>query len=440
MTYTFKKDLRKNWDLPPVTENPFDSLENDDDQDIYISERSSVGSSNDLSETTTPIAKRLPTPTASTLISIPTFPRYSQNEFVDNSTSIATHQQQKDEKKTKKNDLRKVHFPQTNLLPERKSPEYGDNYFPCWYYYKSQNPAWILRQRQNQSHDTPDPPQQPAFTSLPMKPQQQPPRKTRQSHGPVVPPNHDKQRFDPFENNSSGSIHSNTRDDHRVPATKKPTSQQRRKTKNDHDWTDNYGQSVSNNRTSQDSNSLVITANAVARRQKNRPKLSDKSSLITDLDELNRSRHHPQNHIRSHNSPSIPSHQTQHYHHHHHNPLHVRRRPPSGSEVHVVDVALRKQDRSSYLQPMRDQFHSPLSSITNQTLHLPSIVNDHHHHYQPKVYSPRFPTEYYGTLARQTHGKTWDESLDSPRIYKPDPQTRFYDRYLHTIADKRLAA
>ena len=462
MTYTQKKDFRKTWDLPPLNESPLDLMGNDDDQDIYISERSSVVSSNDLSGTVTPIGKRLPTPTTSTFESVQQISRHSQTEVPDNPTPVLTQDQQrpKEEKKTKKNDLRKTPAGHVNVtsIPENKSSDYGENYYPYWYYYKSQNPAWMTRRRQNASHETPDPPQphphQPAFTSSSMKPQQQQPtpaRKPRQHHhGSIAQSNQEKHRFEPVENNSSTSAHSITHDnhemnhskqrsspkhpdEHRILPTKKPViQQQRRKTKIDHDSVDNHGQSMSNNhRSSQDSSTLTITSNSMANRQKNRSKLSDKSLLVTDLDDPNKSRYH-QNYLRSHNSPSIPSHQT-----HHHNPPHVRRRPPSGSEVHVVDVACRRPDRTSYLQQIRDPYHSRVSPISNQTLHLPLIINDHH---QPKTNSPRFPTEYYGTLARQTHGKNWDESLDAPRIYKPDPQTRFYDRYLHSIVDKRLAA
>lgn len=444
MTYAHKKDFRKIWDLPPVNENPLDLMGNEDDQDIYISERSSVVSSNDLSGTVTPIGKRLPTPTTSTFISFQQISRHSQIETPEDliPVVIQTQQRSKEPKTSKKNDLGKIPPGHMNIasIPESKSSDHGENYYPYWYYYKSQNPAWIARQRQNALHEALDPPHQPTITSSSIKPA--PTRKPRQHPPPLglmVHPNPEKHRYEHLENNSSTSMHliphdnhegnhskpkpsPRHADEHRVLPTKKSVLQpQRRKKKIEQD-------SVDNHRSSQDSSTLMITSNPVVNRPKNRSKLSDKSSLIPDADDPNRTRYH-QNFLRSHHSPSIPS---------HHNPLHIRRRPPSGSELHVVDVAFRRSDRTSYLQQMRDPFHSRVSPTSNQTLHLPLIINDHHS--QTKTHSPRFPTEYYGTLARQTHGKNWDESMDAPRIYKPDAQTRFYDRYLHQIVDKRLAA
>jgi len=67
MTYNLKKEHLKQWDLHQANEKPMIHIENDDDQDIYISERSSVASSTDMNQTQNPIGKRLPTPTISIL-------------------------------------------------------------------------------------------------------------------------------------------------------------------------------------------------------------------------------------------------------------------------------------------------------------------------------------------------------------------------------------
>jgi hypothetical protein len=235
------------------------------------------------------------------------------------------------------------------------------------------------------------------------------------------------------------SLKDSDQDEHRIQQTKRTTISQRRKLKVENDWPENHVQSISNGRPVQDQTSLMITSNALPNRSKNRSKIPDKNPVNTDLDEIGRYRPpHPPALIQPQNTPSIPSHQN----HHNHNPLHVRRRPPSGtyltSDVHVVDVSFKKPDRPQNIQPGRDPFHAPAPTNSNQTPRLPPIMRDHHH--QPKIYSPRFPMDYYGTIARQSHGKNWDESMNTQRIYKPDPQTRFYDRYLHSIVDKRLAA
>jgi hypothetical protein len=430
-----------------------------------------------MNQTQNPIGKRLPTPTTSilpvTIKQAPTL-RYPYNELPENGIPIVTQNQlqRKEEKKTKKG-LRKGPTGQGALVPfpEIKPPELVDTYYSHWYYSKGKNPDLIMRQRQasdgqiipNESLDSLQNAHQPALTTSPIKPKQQP-RKTRY--------NQDKQRFDHFENNSTASTqlishenHENNyqkqkpsprqniplkdsdHDDHRIQPTKRTISRQHRKIKPENEWTDNYQQSVLSNKSSEDSNTLIITSNSLTNRAKNRSKVSDKNSTTSDIDENGKHRqqqphHYPyyQNQTQSHNPPSIPSPQT-HYHHHQPQHLHIRRRPPSGthlgSEFQFLDVSIKKSDRPSYIQQAREPFHSPVPPIYNQTPYLPPIIRDH---YQPKTYTPRFPMEYYGTLARQTHGKDWEEPMDIPKYYKPDPQTRFYDRYLNSVVDKRLAA
>jgi hypothetical protein len=466
MTYNLKKDYLKHWDLQLTNKKPIINIENDDDdQDIYISERSSVASSNDLNQTLTPIDKRSPTPL--TILPIPIKQtqnfRHPYNELSDNNILVVTqyqHQQRKEKTKTK--DFRKVS--NGHSFPETKTPEYGENYYPYWYYQKGKNPDWIMRHRQANdgqmiSYDALDPSQhnhQPVLITSPIKPQQ-PTRKYRNHHVS----NQDKQRLDHTENNSNISPHLITHENHETNHQKrrsspkphislkdsdpdeyriqpsKRTISKRRNLKIENDWTENHVQTIPNGRPVQDPNGLIITSNALGNRSKHRSKLPDKNATNSDMDENGKYRsHHHQIPTQPQNTPSIPSHQT-----HHHNHLHIRRRPPSGtyhtSDVHVVDVSFKKPDRSSNNQQVRDQFHSSIPTIANQTPRLPLIMRDHH---QPKNQSPRFPVDYYGTLARQTHGKNWDESMNTPRVYKPDPQTRFYDRYLHNIVDKRLAA
>jgi len=490
MTYNLRNDHFKSWDLQQANEKPMTIIENDDDQDIYISERSSVASSNDMNQAHSSIAKRLPTPTTSSILAVsqkqPHNLRYPYNELPENGVLI----QRKEENKKKK-DLRKAPPDQGNLVSfaETKSPELRDAHYPYLYYSKAKNPDWVMRHRQtgdsqvipNESLDLPQHAHQPALTTSPIKPRQQPRKTTRHNHVPIIQSNQDKQRVDHSENNSTVLSNStmltnltspenydninnqkqssspkqyiplkdSDHDEHRIQPIKRTIPQQRRKLKTENDWTDNYMQSLSNGRQSQDSNSLIITSNSLTNRTKNRSKISNKNSGSSDIDENGKYRHqhhspyyhHHQNQLQSHNSPSIPSQQTYHHHHNLQQHLHVRRRPPSGvylgSEFQLVDVSFKKTDRSSYIQQTREPCPSPISPIYNQTSHLPPIIRDHHQH---KTHTSRFPNEYYGTLARQTHSKDWEEPIDIPKIYKPDSQTRFYDRYLHNIVDKRLAA
>ena len=135
MTYTLKRDYVKNWDLPQINEKSImNNIENEDDQDIYISERSSIASSNDLNQTPSLIVKRLPTPTPSPPLSIPQKQphtlRYNYNEVSENEVPIVTpvHLQRKEDK-TKKKSLQKPPPSQGNLasFPDTKSTELKDN-------------------------------------------------------------------------------------------------------------------------------------------------------------------------------------------------------------------------------------------------------------------------------------------------------------------------
>jgi hypothetical protein len=298
----------------------------------------------------------------------------------------------------------------------------------------------------------------------PIKPQQQQPRKSRYHNVPLTPFHQDKQHLDHLENNSTVSTHlishenhetnhqkqrSSTKqntplkdsdhDEHRIQLTKRKIPQQHRKPKTENDSIDHRMQTLSNGKLSRDTSSLIITSNSLTNQSKKRSKIMDKNSVLSDIDENGKHRHYPQlhhrqNQIQLQNSPSIPSLQI-----HHHNSHHIRRRPPSGtplgSNFHVVDVSFQKSSRPSYIQQTREPCHLSIPTSSNQTPHLPPIIRDQH-----KTRPSRFPTEYYGTLARQTHGKDWQGSMDIPKFDKPDSQTRFYYRYLHNVVDKRLAA
>ncbi|CAF0920748.1 unnamed protein product [Rotaria sordida] len=480
MTYNLKKDHLKNLDTQQINGKSMIHITHDDyddDQDIYISERSSIASSSDMNQVSSPTVKRLPTPTPtpSSLLSFaqkqPHNVRCHGNELQEKGIPITTQCQlpRKQERKKKKS-LHKTTPGQGTLAPlsETKPYEIADNYYPYWGYYQVKNPDWIIHHRQTIdgqiiSNESLDPSQyvhQPALITSSIQPKQQP-RKSRQHGASINRSNQDKQRHDRSEKNSPTSSHltfhdchdnnyqqqqqhilfeNSNNDEHREQTTKRTISQQRRKLKIENDSTDHNVQSHTS-KLPQNSNSLIITSNSLTNRSKNRTKTSEKNADIEENSKHRHSKHchhhHHQNHIQSHNSPSIPSQQNN-----HHQNLHVRRRPPSGSnhspDLQIVDTSTKKSERSSYFQQTRESFHLPATPVYNQSSYLPPIIRDHHHHPQ-KTNTNRFPTEYYGTLARQTHDKDWEEPIEITKIYKPGSQTRFYDRYLNNVVDKRLA-
>lgn len=483
--YNSKKEPVKNPDLKQTNGKPMIQIDHDDydDQDIYISERSSVASSNDMNQTSSPITKRLPTPTPSPPLLLsqrqhPTL-RYQHHDLPENGTPIVSqYQLQHKEDRHKKKSLLLTTSNQGALasFPESKPSEVSNNHYPYWYYYKMKNPDWNAHNRQTsdgqmlpyESFDTSQH-AQPALTTSPIKPKQQP-IKSRQNGASLLRSNQDKQRYDSNDKNSPTSSyltfyesHDNNRqqqqqtvspskqhvppenvdnDEHREQLPKRKVSRQGRKQRAENDSTDHHVQSIAS-KPPQNSSSLIITSNSLTSRQKNRSKVSEKS-LVSDTEDnhkyrLQKPSHHHHNQTQPHIAPSIPSQQN--YHHNHYQSFHVRRRPPSGSYIssdfQTVEGSTKKPERTSYFQQVRESFHSQASSIYNPNIYLPPIIRDCHHQ---KQNTTRFPTEYYGTLARQTHGKEWEEPIEIPKIYKPDPQTRFYDRYLNSVVDKRLAA
>ncbi|CAF3616092.1 unnamed protein product [Rotaria socialis] len=506
MTNTLKKDYLKTFDLPQINGKSnfyINHDDDDDDQDIYISERSSISSSNDMHTTSSQNVKRLPTPTPTptSLLSLAQKQsynhRYHGNEFPESvMPTIAQYKLLRKEEKKRKNTPPKGPPPgQTAAASfyETKSPELKEEYCPYRCYYRVKNPDWATTHRQasdaqllmNDSLDSSQYAQQPVLMTSPIKPKQQP-RKSRANGVSTLKTNQDKQRHDQSGKASPSSssyltfnenlenphyhhhhyhhhyqqqqqqqhiaLENSDNDEYREQLPKRTIPKQRRKLKIEHDLNDHYVP-MHPNRSPRTSNNLIITSNSLTNRSKNRSKIPEKSPANTDIEENSRHRstkphhhspppppphHHHQNLAQSHISPSIPSQQN--YQHHQH--LHIRRRPPSGShvtsEMSMVDSTVKKSDRPTYFQQPRDSFHSPATPVYNQSSYLPPIIRDNHHH--QKTNTTRFPTEYYGTIARQTHSKDWEESIEIPKIYKNEPQTRFYDRYLNTVVDKRLAA
>ena len=443
MTYNLKKDHRK----VNFMDKSMSNIDHyDDDQDIYISERSSLASSDDELEFPSPLPPIIQrTQTPSPIIFYPQKPIYghrpSQTDAFKNGI-LPTAQLQferKDEKLKKKQPKGPLGLA---LISENKSSEFGNHpHHPSYgTYHRIKYSDRIARHRplvegQVKSHDSFDSPQnaaQAALVTSPIKPSQL----TRQSRREGVSNN---------EKTSPSSLIGQMENEHQQKMSprhendngerRKGGQIQRRKTKLNNDWNDSHAQSFSN-KSSQDSSSLIITSNSITNRSNNRSKMPDKSPMKGEYDENGKHRHY-QNH-----PPSIPSPQN------HHSFQHIRRRPPSGvyngSELPVVDMTQKKSDRTiGANQSNREMFNSPpppppsSMMMGNQTPYLPPITRENHY---PKAHIARFPNEYYGTLARQTQVKDWEESIEVPKFYRSDPSTRFYDRYFGIGPDKRLVA
>lgn len=465
MTFNSRIDHR----IIHLMEKSFSHMEQyDDDQDIYISERSSIGSSGDeveLPSPLPPLIQRGHTP--SPILYYPQkqiyVQRYPPAEVTKN-IFLPTAQVQlerKDEKPKKKNrhQQSKGAPGATGLaaISENKLSDFSSHHqHPISYgsYHRVKHPDRMVKHRpmadgQVKSHDSYDGPQNAALVTSQIKPSQT----TRQGRREGAAANlHDsKYRLDPMDKGSPLNPIENEyqpskispRPSLAVGGHESDTGERRKggvgvgqrrakgKATTTNEWNDAHVQSFSN-KSSHEGSSLIITSNSMIKRSK----MPEKSPGRNEFDENNKHRHYP-NH-----SPSIPSPGN------HHAYQHIRRRPPSGvhntSELPSVDLSPKKiSERTSQVPANRDIFNSPpppppsSMMINNQTSYLPPISRDN---YYPKAQIARFPNEYYGTLARQNQNKDWEESMEVPKIYRSDASTRFYDRYFTIVPDKRLAA
>ena len=490
MAHNSKKDHAEDYDLNQIKGKTMIDFENncDDDQDTYISERSSVASSGDINQASISIVKAIPAPTPFSPFLMPqTKPhtlRCHDIRFPKSELPLTTKLQLPRKIDKRKNEtLHKVQLGHGALAPlsETKSSDLVDNRHPYYYYYKMKNAA-----RTTRHHQTTDGPIMPyksftpsqcanklALTTSSIKPKQQL-QQSRQDDVSTIQldcgkPFHDhsKQSLstlswcltvgESHENNhqqktslpmTNKSLENFDNLEHREKSQKRRILRQGRNMQMENDVTNHCVQSFAS-KSFQNSDSLMITSNSFANQQKTGSKISDKKSLNSDISESSKRghrkthRHYP-NQIQLHNSPSIPSQQNHHHHHHHHHhhQYHVRRRPPSdsyvSSEFQIVNVSVRSSERLSSFEQVRESFHSPLLSTSSQNSCLPSITRDYHYHQKSNI--TRFPTEYYGTLARGAHSRNSEESIGkTPKVHGPEPPTRFYDRHLNNVVDKRLA-
>jgi hypothetical protein len=446
--------------------------EDDDDQDIYISERSSIDSSIDLHRTST-----VPDPTPILTRPLVTTPlpfhvqqtvshskRHEQHDSNDNGHVHRTQIQVKgNDEKIKMKNRKKPPIVSGGAMPfsENKSNESRHHQHSYGIYHRVKYPDRLKHNRpfadsQVRSYDSFDNFPTLAQTTLiasSIKPIQAV-RKARRD-GPTTKQSvHEKSHVDSMEKTLPpfSSIHADN--DHQLQSTIKPASRlsffgrdnendahcdvtnerqmplTRRKSKVNNERIDHHVQPVSNKFTSQESNTHATTSHSVITRSNKRSKPLDRHAGKFDSDDNTKSRYYA-NH-----PPSIPSSL---------NHQQLRRRSPSGafpaSELPVVEISCKKYERLSQQPISRDSYHHspsppPSLSVGNHTSYLPPIIRDNH----SKPHIGRFPHEYYGTLARQTHANDWDESMEISNMYRPEPQARCYDRFLTIGPDKRLFA
>ncbi|CAF3487925.1 unnamed protein product [Rotaria sp. Silwood1] len=423
MTYQLKKEYLTNWDAPKSNEKSIFS----DDQDTYISEKSSIISLRENNQPSIPNNKELLTPPVLRTglpKKQPHTLRYPYNDLPKNGIPLATqyNNAQKEEKKRKKA-VRKAPPGQGNLvsLPENNPSAMNDNYYPYWHYYKLKNPDWSMRHRQTTDgqlipYDPVDPSKyvhESALTKSPTTPHRhhrkshhnnhdtsiakynsdkhryETVQKVSQSSPPISYKNYREQRSPPKQNTSLEDANNIERLDRPI---RQRSSQHRHKPTSENNLND-YSVTSMTEKPLRDSNNLTVPSDASVHRSKHRSK--KKSNDSTDE---NKTHHHSHHHHHHHHSPVLS--QQQHHHHHHHSPTqsqqhhhqhhhrhnhHHHTHPhfsPSkeyvDTEFQVIDASFAKSERTPFFQGTENSFHSPPPSIYNQSSYLPPITSDHH--------------------------------------------------------------
>ena len=463
MNYQLKKEHLTNWDVPEVKNRlSFNgkSLPNND-QDTYISERSSAVSLNENNSVPSPNNKQTP-PSSLPRTDIPKKQphtlRYSYNELPENGIPLATqYRSEKKEAKKIKKPIPKAPPGQGTLapLPEVKPSGTEYNYYPYWYYYKVKNPDWILRHRQTADgrlipYDPVDPSQYvhpPATTESAINSRRHQ-RKVRYQ-SPITQHNPQTQHYETAQKISSTSYKNygeqNTSPRQYIPlkdtsnmestdqSTSQISSQQRNKLQTERDWNEHYVQSFTN-KSPQNSNYPIIPSKTPIRRSKHS---KNTNSHSTDESIMN---HHHHHHHRHHNHHR----HHRHHHHHHHSPPQSEQQQHYYHQTHhdyllskeyvdstfqVVDASFKKSERTPYFQHSDNPPSLPPPAIYNQNSYLPPLMVNN--------YNRLDLTNAYGI---RRLSKDWRDSLKLPETYKTDSQTKFYDRYLNNVIDKKLAA
>lgn len=347
MAYNLKKDHISNWD----------------EQDIHISERSSVSSAERISPLSRSNNQHVtpPKPKPSLV--------YHYNQLPENGVPLATQAKQarKEEKRMRRN-FRKAPPGQGTLapVPEPKQPEMSENYYPYQHYFQATNPDRTTRYQQY-------------------------------PNGELIP--HEPEDLSRY-------IH--------PPAPSTPPKKSHRRHRKSHHHPDKEGYEM----VPKDSQYKFPE---IYNQQRFSPK-----QYVADPYQYSAPAIRDQPFQGS--DPNISKHRSKHGHsrsksHHHHR----HQQQPNeyvDKEFRVADASFKKSERSPFFQPTENSFQTSPPAIYNQSSYLPPISP--YYYYRPVLMG------YYGspTLIE-------DERMKSPKIYKPNPRSNFYDRYLNTVITKK---
>lgn len=352
-----------------------------DERDSPISERTSIASTiDDISPKKSPST---PPPPAK----VPHSLRYYYNDMPENGVPLATeYKRMKAEEKKRQRNIRKAPPGQGRLapVPESKPPGMSENFYPYWHYYKVKNPDWQLRYRQTadgqmipyDSFDASKYTQEPALTVSPIKPNE------RSRKGRERREKSSAKQYIPLKDPDRDAMPSSTRIRHRRRRNEKDPST--------HSMTD--------------------------------------SSRFEESTAMEKKKKHHHHHHTTKPVPEPPAHHHHNHHHHHHSHHHLPSLEYTNSEFLVSDQSYKRAERSPFFQPLQGTSPSPPPAIYNQSSYLPPIDT------RPTAWN------YQGSPSQHTVSRGWIEPVIEHKVYKADPQTRFYDRYLNNIIDKRLTA
>ena len=343
MTYKLKRHHLTNWDMYDTNERA--SMH--DEQDIHISERSSVPSADELSRSPKSDHRHFTPPLPPVLAKQPHTLVYPYNQLPENGIpwGVQARAARKEEKRMRKN-VRRAPPGQGSLapIPEPKAADMNDDYYSYRTYFQAKNPDWYMRHQQY-------------------------------PNGELIP----YDSFDPSKYTNPPAPPTSSKKSHR-------RHRRHRKSRRDSPINEDNPENAY-----QQSFSLKQEGPPPANRD---PALEDGDSHTSK----DPSKHH------------------HHHHHHHHSPGHQQPNEFVDKEFRVADVSFKRSDRSPFFQPIKNSFPvSPPTSIYNQASYLPPIT--------PYYYYRPIPVDYYVASA-------------TPTVYKPNPRTDFYDRYLNRIITK----
>ncbi|UJR08465.1 hypothetical protein I4U23_012734 [Adineta vaga] len=449
--------------------------------------------------------------------------RYFYNELPTTGIPAAAvvKENKKEEKRRLKEEL-KARRGQGQLVQgpvTQPKNEQSDNYYPYWYYYKAKNPDWIMRQQQYADAPfmpAPEPTTKIDLTepeNLPVEPKLTlAQRKARRliygdRDTPDMKYNRQRRRYEMVGKDGATTGNEGQQDptskqyvplkdgdgndgnDENDPRYRKngrySRTDPRGKLQTDYDWAEHYTQYM-RNKSSLGNHNPNYKPNVRSKNHRSRKDYDPLRDLYGDDDDdengpngnrrnshyyssrdrnynrnnrnnryttrsqqdyttsstrYGRQQGYNQSQTHSNQNYSAPQrdqngqHRHGHTHNHgrnqhdqtdHHN---ISSKDLDGSGFKVVDASFRTGNGRNPMKGSLNRYDRAPPSIYNQGSYLPPITRDYH--------DRPHPSDYYGTQALTNDWKTLSYE---PRMYKTNAQTKFYDRYLNNVIDKRLFA